>query len=41
MIMLSLLESALDCLTERYKNIIIDYFGLYGHKALNQKDCAE
>ena len=41
MTMLSLLESALDCLTERYKNIIIDYFGLYGHKALNQKDCAE
>ena len=41
MAMLSLLESALDCLTERYKNVIIDYFGLYGHKALNQRDCAE
>ena len=41
MTMISLMESALDCLTEKQRNIIIDYFGLYGHKALNQRDCAE
>ena len=37
MIMLSLLESALDCLTEKQRNVIIDYFGLYGHEALGQE----
>ena len=37
MTMLSLLESALDCLTEKQRNVIIDYFGLYGHEALGQE----
>ena len=37
MTMLSLLESALDCLTEKQRNMIIDYFGLYGHEALGQE----
>ena len=37
MTMLSLLESSLDCLDEKRKNIIIDYFGLYGHEALGQE----
>ena len=41
MTMLSLLESALDCLDEKRKNIIIDYFGLYGHKALGQEGTAK
>ena len=41
MIMLSLLESALDCLDEKRRNIIIDYFGLYGHKALGQEGTAK
>ena len=41
MTMLSLMESSLDCLDEKQRNVIIDYFGLYGHEALNQKDCAE
>ena len=41
MTMISLMESALDCLTEKQRNIIIDYFGLYGHTPLNQRDCAE
>lgn len=39
--MISLLESALDCLTEKEKNIIIDRFGLCGHKALKQREAAE
>ena len=37
MTMLSLLESALDCLTEKQRNVIIDYFGLYGPEALGQE----
>ena len=37
MTMLSLMESALDCLTEKQRNVIIDYFGLYGHEALGQE----
>ena len=41
MTMLSLMESALDCLDEKRKNIIIDYFGLYGHKALGQEGTAK
>lgn len=41
MTMLSLLESSLDCLDEKRKNIIIDYFGLYGHKALGQEGTAK
>lgn len=41
MTMLSLLESSLDCLDEKCKNIIIDYFGLYGHKALGQEGTAK
>ena len=41
MTMVSLMESALDCLTEKQRNIIIDYFGLYGNAPLKQRDCAE
>ena len=41
MTIVSLMESALDCLTEKQRNIIIDYFGLYGHTPLKQRDCAE
>lgn len=41
MTMLSLMESALDCLDEKRRNIIIDYFGLYGHKALGQEGTAK
>lgn len=37
MTVLSLLESALDCLTEKQRNVIIDYFGLYDHEALRQE----
>ena len=40
-VMISLLESSLDCLTEKEKNIIIDRFGLYGHEALKQRETAE
>ncbi len=40
-VMISLLESSLDCLTEKEKNIIIDRFGLYGHEALKHRETAE
>ena len=40
-IMRTLIESELDCLSERNKNIIIDRFGLNNTIPLTQQKCAE
>lgn len=39
-VMYSLIESELDCLTEKERNIIIDKFGLYGNEPLLQRELA-
>lgn len=39
-VMWSLIESELDCLTEKERNIIIDKFGLYGNDPLLQRELA-
>lgn len=39
--LISLLESAIDCLSEKEQDVLINVYGLYGHKVITQTEIAK